>query len=116
MGGESVAHPAKASLYLIYFLIKNYTKKGDVVADIMAGTGSTGIVASYLGRHAVLVELEEKFVKWIKKNVKLLEKYGKKKGQDSSITTSQQGRGHKMCKTLYRDIHVLLQPKKRPKP
>jgi len=78
---EAAAHPAKANLYLLYFLVKNYTNEGDVVADIMAGIGSTGIIASYLCRHSVLVELESKFVKWIKKNVDLLEKYGKKKGE-----------------------------------
>ena len=32
---EAVAHPAKANLYLLYFLVKDYTKEGDVVADIM---------------------------------------------------------------------------------
>jgi len=78
---ESVSHPAKANLHLLYFLIKKYTEEGGVVADIMAGTGSTGIVASYLGRSAVLVELEEKFVEWMEKNVALLESYGKKKGE-----------------------------------
>jgi DNA modification methylase len=78
---EAVAHPAKANLFLLYFLIKRYTREGDVVADIMAGTGSTGIVASYLGRHSVMVELESKFADWIKKNVELLEKYGKKRGE-----------------------------------
>jgi len=78
---SSVAHPAKMNLYLLGYLIEKYTRKGDVVADIMAGTGSTGIIASYLGRHSVLVELEEKFVKWIKENVKLLEQHGGKKGE-----------------------------------
>ena len=62
---ESVSHPAKANLHLLYFLIKKYTEEGDVVADIMAGSGSTGVVASYLGRHSVLIELEEKFYRWI---------------------------------------------------
>jgi len=78
---ESVSHPAKANLYLLYYLIKKYTEKGQVVADIMAGTGSTGIVASYLGRRAILVELEEKFTEWIEKNVVLLESQGKKMGE-----------------------------------
>jgi len=78
---ESVSHPAKANLHLLYFLIKKYTEEGGVVADIMAGTGSTGIVSSYLGRNAVLVELEEKFVEWMEKNVALLESHGKKRGK-----------------------------------
>ena len=78
---ESVSHPAKANLYMIYYLINKYTKEGETVADVMAGSGSTGIVASYLGRHAILVELERKFVDWIKENVELLESRGKRKGE-----------------------------------
>jgi len=78
---SSVSHPAKANLYLLRYLIEKYTKPGDVVCDNMAGTGSTGIVASYLGRHSILVELEEKFVKWINENVEVLEKKGGKKGE-----------------------------------
>jgi len=78
---ESVAHPAKANLFLVSFLIEKFTKEGEVVADIMAGTGSTGIVASYLGRRSILVELEDKFIEWIKKNVERLEKNGGKKGE-----------------------------------
>lgn len=62
---HSIAHPAKMSLNLLEFLISTYTKENDVVLDPMAGTGSTGIVASLKGRDAVLVELEDKFVGWI---------------------------------------------------
>ncbi len=78
---ESVAHPAKANLFLVSFLIEKFTKEGEVVADVMAGTGSTGIVSSYLGRRSILVELEDKFIEWIKKNVECLEKHGGKKGE-----------------------------------
>lgn len=66
---ESVAHPAKANLLLLDYLIRRYTKEGDVVLDPMAGTGSTGIIASILGRNAILVELEEKFVGFINANL-----------------------------------------------
>ncbi|MEM2922553.1 MAG: DNA methyltransferase, partial [Candidatus Bathyarchaeia archaeon] len=93
---ESIAHPAKASLYLLRYLIKKYTKEGEVVADIMAGTGSTGIVASYMGRHSVLVELEEKFVDWINKNVQLLEKRKGKRGEVKVI----QGDARKLTQLL----------------
>jgi len=93
---SSVAHPAKMNLYLLRYLIEKYTRKGEVVADIMAGTGSTGIIASYLGRHSVLVELEEKFVKWIKENVKLLEQHGGKKGEIKVI----QGDARKLTELL----------------
>lgn len=47
----------------------------------MAGTSSTGIVAAFLGRNSVCVELEEKFVKWSRRNVELLEKSGESRGK-----------------------------------
>jgi len=78
---ESVMHPAKANLFLLYYLIKRYTKEGDTVLDPMAGTGSTGIIASLLGRDAILVEYEKKFCDWIEKNIKLIEQYERKKGE-----------------------------------
>lgn len=78
---ESVQHPAKANVLLLYYLIKKHTNEGDVVLDPMAGTSSTGIIASLLGRHSVCVELEEKFVEWSKKNVECLEKSGRKRGE-----------------------------------
>ena len=58
------AHPAKANLNLINFLILEYTKPGDVILDPMAGTYSTCVLAVLNGRHGIGVELEEKFYKW----------------------------------------------------
>ena len=66
---DSIAHPAKANVLLLYYLIKKYTKEGDVVLDPLAGTSSTGIIASLLGRHAICVELEQKFCEWSRRNV-----------------------------------------------
>ena len=61
---EAVAHPAKANLNLIKFLVEKFTKVGDVVLDPFAGTYSTCVVASLMGRNSVGVEIEEKFYKW----------------------------------------------------
>ena len=93
---EAVSHPAKANLYVLHYLIKKYTKEDEVVADILAGSGSTGIIASYLGRHSILVELEGKFVEWINKNVGILEKRGRKKGEIKVI----QGDARKLADLL----------------
>ncbi|MGB9615635.1 MAG: DNA methyltransferase, partial [Fervidobacterium sp.] len=67
-------HPAKANTNLIEFLILQYTKEGDTILDPMAGSGSTGVIAALHGRNAILVELEEKFVKWIKQAIENVEK------------------------------------------
>lgn len=62
---EAVQHPAKANLNLIEFLIKEFTKEGDLVLDPMAGTGSTCVLASLMGRDSICIDIEEKFVKWM---------------------------------------------------
>ena len=75
---ESMTHPAKMDTYLTRRLIKEYTKVGDVVADPMAGVGTTGVEAVLLGRHAILVDIESKFTELCKKNLENVEKiFGK---------------------------------------
>jgi len=72
--GHAVAHPAKMNTNLLEFLIKNFTEKGEVVLDSMAGSYSTCIVSGLLGRHGVGVDLEEKFFQWgLEAKKKLLE-------------------------------------------
>jgi DNA modification methylase len=60
---------------LLEFLVKTFTKPGDVVLDPMAGSGSTGVVAALHGRNAVCVELEKKFYEWMEKARENVEKY-----------------------------------------
>jgi len=71
---ESVMHPAKANLNMLRWIIERYTKEGDVVLDPMAGTGSTGIIACYLNRKAILIDLEQKFVDMMTKNIERFKK------------------------------------------
>lgn len=61
---EAIAHPAKANLGMIEWIILRYTKPGDLILDPMSGTFSTAIVAAINNRNAIGVELEEKFHKW----------------------------------------------------
>jgi len=61
---EAIAHPAKANLEMVEWIILRYTKPGDLILDPMAGTYSTCIVAAINNRNAIGVELEEKFYKW----------------------------------------------------
>jgi len=72
---EAVRHPAKAYTDVLEWLVKRYTKPGDVVLDPMAGTGSSGVVAALHGRHAILVDIEERFVEWMRKAKELVEKH-----------------------------------------
>jgi len=72
---EAVKHPAKAYTDVLEWIVKRYTKPGDIILDPMAGTGSTGVVATLHGRHAILVDIEERFVEWMNKAKELVEKH-----------------------------------------
>lgn len=71
---ESISHPAKMNLNLLRHILKTYTKMGDIVLDPMAGTGSTVILASSMGRQGIAVEYEAKFCGMIEENIGLLER------------------------------------------
>ena len=51
--------------------IKAGTKKGDVVLDIFAGSGTTLRVASKLGRKGIGIELNPEYIKILKKRCKI---------------------------------------------
>ena len=61
MTAESFKHPAKMSIPVLLWIVQRYTKRGDMILDPMAGAGTT-MLACWLGRNCVLVELEQKFV------------------------------------------------------
>jgi len=61
---EAVAHPAKFYVDVIEFIIKKYTKEGDVLLDPMAGTYSLCVVGALLNRNCIGVDIEERFYRW----------------------------------------------------
>lgn len=71
---ESTSHPAKMNLKLLQWILSNYTKPSDTVLDPMAGTGSTIVLASMMGRDSLAVEFEPKFCEMIKNNIARAEK------------------------------------------
>lgn len=64
---DSFAHPAKMDAQLLIKIVEEYTRPGEVILDPMAGSGTT-MLACTLGRHCVLVELEDKFCKMMQDN------------------------------------------------
>ena len=64
---ESFAHPAKMDAQLLIWLVEHYSEVGETILDPMAGSG-TMMLACGLGRHCVLIELEEKFCKMMRDN------------------------------------------------
>ena len=54
-------HPTMKPTALIRQLLRNSTRRGDLVLDTFAGSGSTLVACELLGRRAALIELEPRF-------------------------------------------------------
>jgi len=54
-------HPTEKPQPLLEDLIKTYTNEGDLVVDLTAGSGSTGVAAKNTGRDYILIEKEEEY-------------------------------------------------------
>ena len=54
-------HPTQKPVALLEDLIKTYSNEGDLVVDLTAGSGSTGVAAKNLNRNYILIEQEEKY-------------------------------------------------------
>ena len=61
----SEAHFATFPPHIPEICIKASSKEGDIVLDMFAGAGTTGLVADRLGRNAILIELNKNYVKLI---------------------------------------------------
>jgi tRNA G10 N-methylase Trm11 len=73
---ESVAHPAKMLPGIAATAITRYTEPGDLVADPMCGIGTTLVEAVHLGRSAIGVELEPRWVAMSAANLRLARDQG----------------------------------------
>ena len=60
---EKVPHPTQKPLKLLEYLVRTYTKKGDIVLDFTMGSGSTGVVCKSLNRSFIGIELDETYYK-----------------------------------------------------
>jgi modification methylase len=69
---ESGPHPAKMLPALARCALEAFTSPGDVVLDPMCGVGTTLVEAATLGRRAIGVELEERWVHVARMNLGLL--------------------------------------------
>ena len=54
-------HPTMKPINLLARLISNSTKKGDLILDPFAGSGSTLIAAGQLGRRAAIIEMDTQY-------------------------------------------------------
>ena len=65
-------HPAKANIYLVQAIIEYVSNEGDLLMDVMAGSGSI-MVAALVGRDVICVEISEKFYQMQVDALKFLE-------------------------------------------
>lgn len=62
-------HPTQKPEALLERIILSSTREGDVVLDIFAGTGTTGVVAKRYGRKYILIEKDKNYCEWIRKRL-----------------------------------------------
>lgn len=102
----AVTHPAKINLYLLEYLILNYTDEGNVILDPMSGTGSTGVICALNGRDCIQVELEKRFFEWMEQARENVEKASllTKKGKIINI----RGDARRLSKLLKEKCDTIL--------
>jgi DNA modification methylase len=69
-GARQDEHPAPYPVDLAERLIRMFSFVGDTVVDPFAGTGSTAVAASRVGRNSVSTELESRYVDIAEKRIK----------------------------------------------
>lgn len=56
-------HPTQKPISLMEYLVKTYSKEGDIVLDFCMGSGTTGVACARLGRSFIGIELDKKYFK-----------------------------------------------------
>ncbi|GLY97451.1 DNA methyltransferase [Actinoplanes sp. NBRC 103695] len=72
----STAHPAKMLPTIARYLIATYTEPGELVADPMAGIGTTVVEAMHLARHGIGIEYETRWAQQAADNIRLATSQG----------------------------------------
>lgn len=77
---QSISHPAKANIPMMHYILKKFVQDGDIVLDPMCGIGTTIIEGMRLFPNSLFigVELESKFIKMARANIKKVKALAKK--------------------------------------
>lgn len=67
-------HPTQKPIPLLEYLIKTYTKEGELVLDFTMGSGSTIVAALNTNRKAIGIELDDKYFNIAKERIEAHEK------------------------------------------
>ena len=60
--GKGQLHPTQKPIKLLEYLIKTYTKDGDIILDNCMGSGSTGVACVNTNRKFIGIEKENEFI------------------------------------------------------
>jgi len=72
MGKERTAHPTQKPERLIAHFVEIFSNPGDVILDPFAGSGTTAMVAIWLGRNSISIEKDERYYEIMKERLGLL--------------------------------------------
>ena len=68
-------HPTQKPVLLLEDLIKTFSNEGDLVVDLTAGSGSTGVACIDTKRNYIIIEKEKKYYDIAKKELMRFQKY-----------------------------------------
>ena len=60
-GNNNTVHPTQKPVALYEYLIRTYTNEGELVLDMCAGSGTTGVAAINTGRRVICIEQREDY-------------------------------------------------------
>ena len=66
---ENTPHPTQKPEKLLAKLILASSRKGDIVFDPFAGSGTAGVVAKKLGRSFAMVEIDKEYCVYAQKKI-----------------------------------------------
>jgi DNA modification methylase len=66
---DMMFHSSQKPVELLEYLIKTYTKEGDIVLDFTMGSGSTGVACVNTNRKFIGIELDENYFKIAKERI-----------------------------------------------
>jgi len=92
---ERTPHPAQFPESVIERIVKASSNPGDIVFAPFEGSGTTAVVASQLGRFAVMFEINKRYCEIAKQRILKLNRYNSNK-QKSQKVKKQDGR-HKQA-------------------
>ena len=66
---KNAVHPTQKPVALLEYLIKTYTKEGEMILDNCMVSGSTGVACKNTKRKFIGIEIDEKYYKIAKERI-----------------------------------------------